>query len=231
MKNTLKKFHWHKYPLSLLSPNSVFSFSALTNPTLPLLPFSSPCPSTLPLSFVFIFPIFSLLPYPPIFKFYSSIFLSRNTLINPNFICLFDLYLDLSLHSTSSDFDQCPFHIFHVCFVQGWFFSSGFWWCWFAFQLGFWILIDFCSVGCYGFSLEVIVWGYVSYSFEQNPVLVYFAIKKLFFSCPGTEVFLSLSVCSLIFFFMSIFSLNYVLMSALIDGIFLVFASSHFFCW
>jgi hypothetical protein len=30
---------------------------------------------------------------------------------------------------------------------------------------------------------------------------------------------------------MSIFSLNYVLMSALIDGIFLVFASSHFFCW
>lgn len=81
-------------------------------------------------------------------------------------------------------------------------------------------MIDFCSMGCYGFSLEVIVWGYVSYSFEQNPVLVYFAIKKLFFSCPGTEVFLSLSVCSLIFFFMSIFSLNYVLMSALIDGIF-----------
>jgi hypothetical protein len=50
-------------------------------------------------------------------------------------------------------------------------------------------------VGCYDFSLEVIVWGYVSYSFEQNPVLVYFAIKKVFFSCPGTEVFfLSLSV-------------------------------------
>lgn len=56
-------------------------------------------------------------------------------------------------------------------------------------------MIDFCSVGCYGLSLEVIVWGYVSYSLEQNPVLVYFAIKKVCFSCPGTEVFsLSLGV-------------------------------------
>ena len=48
------------------------------SPLLALLRFLSP--------FVFIFPIFSLLPYPPIFKFYFSIFLSQNTLINPNFI-------------------------------------------------------------------------------------------------------------------------------------------------
>lgn len=90
-------------------------------------------------------------------------------------------------------------------------------------------MIDFCSVGCYGLSLEVIFWGYVSYSFEQNPVLVYFAIKKVFFSCPGTEVFfLSLSVF-FDFFFMSIFSLNYVLMSALIDGIFFGFCFKSFF--
>lgn len=64
-------------------------------------------------------------------------------------------------------------------------------------------------------SLEVIVWGYVSYSFEQIPALVfvYISILRVFFF----SVFFV--------FFYQFFSLNYVLMSAMVDGIFFCFKS------